>query len=526
MKNCAIYTRVSTDNQAEKNFNSCETQELKINSFIDSQEDMSIYNVYSDPGFSGGNTNRPALKMLLEDIKDNKIDLVISYKIDRLTRSPKDFYQMIELFEDNNVDFISVTERFDTSTPSGRLLRNIMLTFAQFERELSSERTKDKMIERAKKGLWNGGNIPYGYKSEDKKLVIHPKEADNVLFMYSTYVNTGSLSKTYKILKRKNILKRDKNLFTDSNIGFMLRNKIYIGKILYDGKIYDGIHEPIISTDLFNEAQKIHRNKKRKKRVYKNYIFGGLIKCQSCGSTMTPTHTNKKVNGKIKRYHYYRCTSTFKKDWDSCDVKQVNATRLENYILGSLKRISKDKNYIETLIYRLNNDEKLRGRLGLEISGVCSKYSPERAEKTIKKLVRGLAEGKKTEKNLQARKQIKEIKYTPGTIEIILKYSVSPSSSAKLSSISRGRRQLPGETSNNKEFHTNDKDNNRITDRNWSGGFAGGSAERGNPKVRVQDSGSPEYKIPKYLFVLLPNVVHGSQFTIKSPDEYFENIIN
>jgi len=142
---CAIYTRVSTDNQAEVEFNSCEAQKEKILSFIKSQENMELFEVYSDPGFTGANTNRPALIKLIHDIKQNKVNVVISYKIDRLTRSPKDFYQLIELFEKHNVDFISVTERFDTSTPSGRLLRNIMLTFSQFERELISERTKDKM---------------------------------------------------------------------------------------------------------------------------------------------------------------------------------------------------------------------------------------------------------------------------------------------------------------------------------------------------------------------------------------------
>lgn len=143
---CAIYTRVSTDNQAEIEFNSCEAQEAKIKSFIRSQENMEVFKVYSDLGFTGANLNRPALNEMLADIKQNKINLVISYKIDRFTRSPKDFYQLIEIFDKYGVDFISVTERFDTSTPSGRLLRNIMLTFAQFERELASERTKDKML--------------------------------------------------------------------------------------------------------------------------------------------------------------------------------------------------------------------------------------------------------------------------------------------------------------------------------------------------------------------------------------------
>ena len=149
--NCAIYTRVSTDNQTEKEFSSCKAQEEKIKAFVKSQNNWKVFRVYSDPGYSEANINRPALQEMFEDIKQGKINIVLAYKIDRLTRAPKDFYQLIEFFEKYKVDFISITERFDTSTPAGRLLRNIMLTFAQFERELASERTKDKMLERAKK---------------------------------------------------------------------------------------------------------------------------------------------------------------------------------------------------------------------------------------------------------------------------------------------------------------------------------------------------------------------------------------
>jgi len=187
-KQCAIYTRVSTDIQAEKEFSSCEAQEEKNRSFIESQDNWQIFKVYSDAGYTGANTNRPALQELLEDIKQRKIDIVLAYKIDRLTRSPKDFYQLIEIFEQNNVSFISITERFDTSTPAGRLLRNIMLTFAQFERELTSERTKDKLLERVKKGMWNGGHTPYGYERKNKKLISNKKEAEIIRLIFETYL--------------------------------------------------------------------------------------------------------------------------------------------------------------------------------------------------------------------------------------------------------------------------------------------------------------------------------------------------
>jgi DNA invertase Pin-like site-specific DNA recombinase len=144
-------------------------------------------------GFTGAHLNRPTLQELLEDIKQGKVDMVLVYKIDRLTRSPKDFYQLIELFERYKADFVSITERFDTSTPAGRLLRNIMLTFAQFERELASERTRDKMLQRAQKGMWNGGLVPYGYKAIDKKLIPDEKEAEAVRLMFETYVENGRM---------------------------------------------------------------------------------------------------------------------------------------------------------------------------------------------------------------------------------------------------------------------------------------------------------------------------------------------
>jgi len=275
---CAIYTRVSTDNQAaEKEFSSCKAQEEKIKAFVKSQNNWEVFKVYSDAGYTGANLDRPAMQELLNDIKKEKINIILVYKIDRLTRSPKDFYQLIEVFDRYKVDFISITERFDTSTPSGRLFRNIMLTFAQFERELSSERTKDKMIERSKKGLWNGGLVPYGYKKENKRLLINLKETEVIQLIYETYVTTGSLSKTYEELKRQEIKDRRGNPFSKSVIHYILRNIIYTGKIKYAENIYQGVHESIVSKDLFNLAQEIHKEKVRTLRVYKDFLLSGLI---------------------------------------------------------------------------------------------------------------------------------------------------------------------------------------------------------------------------------------------------------
>src|SRR3989344_417643 len=410
IKNCAIYTRVSTDNQAEKEFSSCEAQEQKIRSFIASQNDWQVFKIYNDAGFSGATMERPALQELLSDLKKEKIDVVLVYKIDRLTLSPKDFYQLIEFF--------SITERFDTSTPAGRLLRNIMLTFSQFERELTSERTKDKMLERAKKGLANGGLTPYGYLRQDKKLIQHPKESEEIKSIFETYIESGSTAKTYQMLKDKGVKNKLGKNFSKTNISHILRNVIYIGKVLHNGEIYQGIHEPIISEEIFALAQKIHKEKQKKFRVYKNFLFGGLIKCEECGSNMTSCFTNKYIAGKLNRYYYYRCTTTMKHDWQACSVKQVSAERLEDFCLENLERISVDKNYIENLIFRLNNDTQAGHRAGYELTDGCSKFSAENLSDTLKFFFSKLKTTKGIERNLIAKRFLSNIFYSPESIKI------------------------------------------------------------------------------------------------------------
>ncbi len=422
-KQCAIYTRVSTDIQAEKEFSSCESQEEKIKSFIQSQDNWRIFKVYSDAGYTGANINRPAFQELLEDIKQNKIDIILVYKIDRLTRSPKDFYQLIEIFDKYNVSFISITERFDTSTPAGRLLRNIMLTFAQFERELTSERTRDKLLERVKKGMWNGGHTPYGYERKNKKLIINKKEAEIVRLIFETYLETNSINRLFDLLKEKDIKNRQGETFSKTHLALILRNIIYTGKIKYAGQIYQGIHHPIISEELFDITQKTHKKRIRKFRIYKYFLLGGLIRCKECGYTMSACFTNKHRNGKLKRYYYYRCTCVNKKGWQSCPIREVSAERIENYILENLERISLDKNYIENLVFKLNHNLNTPSEDGIEPSKVCSKFSTETIISILQSFLFGLATQKGIERNLFAKRFIKEIIYSKENIKINLFYS-------------------------------------------------------------------------------------------------------
>ncbi len=433
-KYCAIYTRVSTDIQTEKEFSSCESQVEKIGSFVQSQDNWQIFKSYSDGGYTGANVNRPALQELLEDIKQKKIDIILAYKIDRLTRSPKDFYQMIELFDKYNVDFISITERFDTSTPAGRLLRNIMLTFAQFERELVSERTKDKMLERARKGMYNGGFAPFGYRREDKKLFVDKKEAEIINIIFEKYLEFSSLGTLRNFLLEQNIKNRQGNPFLKPALANLLRNPVYAGKVQLNNQIYQGIHQPIVSEELFELVQKAHKRRIRKFRIYRDFLFGGLVTCGKCGSKMTTSFVNKHPQGKLRRYYYYRCTSTHHKGWQECPVKQVSADRLEKYILENLERISLDQDYIDNLVFKLNHslNPSLKNanpprRAGYELTKACSKLEPKAIASILKSFIYFLSQRRGVERNLLAKKFIKTVLYSQENIKIALFYSENSS---------------------------------------------------------------------------------------------------
>ena len=291
-----------------------------------------------------------------------------------------------------------------------------MLTFAQFERELASERTKDKMLQRAGKGMWNGGFVPFGYNAINKRLVVNENNAKVIRTTYDDYIEGRSVA---EISKATGLSK--------SRISTILRNPIYIGKMKYAGKIYQGNHDPIISEDVFTLAQAKHKEKKLVLRLYKDYPLAGLLNCKACNSSMTPCHTNKKKKNRIKRYYYYRCTKTFKRDWTSCDVRQVSAERLEDHIFKSLERISVDKHYIDSLIFKLNNSQA-DDCIGLEPTQSCSeslKISVEIFEQTLRLFVKGLYERKGIEKNLWAKKFIKSIKYSKEEIAVSFYYKSS-----------------------------------------------------------------------------------------------------
>src|SRR4030081_3972575 len=219
---CGIYTRVSTDQGLEQDFNSLDAQYDASQAYIRSQQHAGwtmVRSKYDDGGFSGGNTDRPALQRLLEDVRAGKIDIIVVYKVDRLTRSLADFAKLVELFDQNAVSFVSVTQQFNTTTSMGRLTLNVLLSFAQFEREVTSERIRDKIAASKRKGLWVGGMAPLGYDTKDRRITVNDTEADRVRNIFRSYLRLGSMNKLMADLRRRGIVTKVRTLRTGETVG-------------------------------------------------------------------------------------------------------------------------------------------------------------------------------------------------------------------------------------------------------------------------------------------------------------------
>lgn len=259
---CAVYTRKSTDEGLEKEFNTLEAQREAGENYIKSQKHQGwvlIKEHYDDGGFSDGNMNRPSLQRLLKDVEAGKVNMIVVYKIDRLTRSLTDFAKMVDIFDKYHCSFVSVTQNFNTADSMGRLTLNMLLSFAQFEREISGERIRDKVAASKKKGIWMGGCVPYGYEPIKRKLVIKPDEAKVIKFMFEKYLEYKSPLAVSKLMTEAGM-----KTFARASIDRMLKNPIYMGKIKHQGVLYDGQHEAIISEEIFKAAQNVVAEKPKK----------------------------------------------------------------------------------------------------------------------------------------------------------------------------------------------------------------------------------------------------------------------
>jgi site-specific DNA recombinase len=313
---CAIYTRVSTEHGLEQDFNSLDAQHEAAQAYIRSQAHAGwtlIRRRYDDGGFSGGSTERPALQQLLTDVRARKVDVIVVYKVDRLTRSLADFVKLVELFDKHGVSFVSVTQQFNTTTSMGRLTLNVLLSFAQFEREVTSERIRDKIAASKRKGLWVGGMVPLGYETKDRKIQVVEEEAKQVRTIFERYLQLGSLDRLMADLRERGIVTRVRPLKTGRTIGgipftrgplaHLLRNRFYVGEVAYKGEVFAGEQAAIMDRALFDAVQAkldAQRNNHKALRTKSESLLAGRI-FDDRGNRMSPSHARKR--GVTYRYY-------------------------------------------------------------------------------------------------------------------------------------------------------------------------------------------------------------------------------
>jgi site-specific DNA recombinase len=260
---CAVYTRKSSEEGLDQEFNSLDAQREACVAYIASQVGLGwklIPDRYDDGGISGGTMERPALQRLLQDIRDRRVDVVVVYKIDRLTRSLIDFSRIVETFDANGVSFVSVTQAFNTTSSMGRLTLNVLLSFAQFESEVTAERIRDKIAASRKKGMWMGGRVPFGYEVKDRKLVINEEDARHVRHIFERYLHLKSvlaLTDEVNRAKIKRSSETDAPEWIRGKIYYLLANQVYVGKVRHHDRHFEGDHEAIIDAQQFDEVQKL-----------------------------------------------------------------------------------------------------------------------------------------------------------------------------------------------------------------------------------------------------------------------------
>src|SRR6266436_2736326 len=348
---CAIYTRVSTEHGLDQEFNSLDAQYEAASAYIRSQAHAGwtlIRSRYDDGGYSGGSTDRPDLQRLLEDIRARKIDVIVVYKVDRLTRSLADFAKLVELFDAHGVSFVSVTQQFNTTTSMGRLTLNVLLSFAQFEREVTSERIRDKIAASKRKGLWVGGTLPFGYEMKDGKIAIVEEEAEVVRLIFRRYLELGSVNELLRDLKERNIRTRIKQLSTGATRGgipfgrgtlyYVLSNYFYIGEVKYKNEILPGEQPPIMDRALFDAVRQKSLDQWSHRTIVRNksdHLLTELL-FDDAGHRMIPTHATKAG----VRYRYYVSTPFLHgeaKTASAGSVSRIPAADIEDVIAKSLK---------------------------------------------------------------------------------------------------------------------------------------------------------------------------------------------
>jgi site-specific DNA recombinase len=385
---CAVYTRKSTEEGLQQEFNSLDAQREAGAAYIRSQFAegwICLPEHYDDGGYTGGNMDRPALRRLLADIEAGGIDCVVVYKVDRLSRSLLDFARLMESFETHRVSFVSVTQQFNSTSSLGRLTLNMLLSFAQFEREIISERTRDKIAAARRKGKWVGGHPILGYDVHPQrfKLLVNEDEAIRVRAIFALYLEHESLLPVVQELERRGWFTkrwttrkghaRGGKLFTKTSLHKLLTNITYLGKLRYKQEIHDGEHAAIVDPALWQRVQVLLQRNGRTGGGLARNRFGAFLKgilcCVPCNCAMTPTHTTKQGN---RRYRYYVCASAQKRGWDTCPSKAIPAGEIERFVVEQIACIGRDPALCQEIFAqagvhaRTRRAELERERRGLE----------------------------------------------------------------------------------------------------------------------------------------------------------------
>jgi site-specific DNA recombinase len=373
---CAIYTRKSTEEGLEQEFNSLDAQRESAEAFIRSQTHEGwtcLPERYDDGGFTGGNMERPALKRLLADIRAGKIDCVVTYKVDCLSRSLLDFAKMMETFERHGVSFVSITQQFNSATSMGRLVLNVLLSFAQFEREIIAERTRDKMAATRRKGKWSGGTPVLGYDLDPRgrRLHVNEEEAQRVQAIFALYLEHQALLPLVQELARRGWVgkrwqtrhgrQRGGRPFTKTSLYRLLTNVIYAGKVRYKDEIHDGEQPALLDADTFGRVQALLRSHGPEVGPPSEHRFTallkGLLRCVCCDCAMTPAHTTRKGG---LRYRYYTCVQAQKNGWQTCPSKSIPAAPIEELVLAQIQQMGRDPQLLHQVLAQVRHEDDAR----------------------------------------------------------------------------------------------------------------------------------------------------------------------
>jgi len=372
---CAIYTRKSTEEGLEQGFNSLDAQREAGEAYIASLKGegwVCLPDRYDDGGFSGGNMERPALKRLMADIDARHVDCVVVYKVDRLSRSLMDFATIMGILDKAGVAFVAVTQAFNSGTPAGRLMLNVLLSFSEFERELIRERTRDKLAAARKKGKWVGGTPVLGYDivPDGGRLIVNQDEAARVRDIFALYAEKESLRATLREMERRGWgtkqwttrkgRERGGKPLTRNGLYTMLMNPIYVGRVKHNGSTYPGEHEPIVDPAIWEQVQSLlRRNGRSGGRAIRNKgaaLLGGLLWCAACGVKMSHTYSERRG----KRYRYYTCFSAQQRGWHTCPTKSLPAGEIERFVVEQIRRIGGDPKLLAEVLRKIRDDEERR----------------------------------------------------------------------------------------------------------------------------------------------------------------------